>query len=179
MKTLKSYKEEFNINEHFNVYKCDHCETEMIGRMEEDFEVELFEPREVEIECLDTKTFKQFKKKIIESSDFYKDTIVFKCPHCGHIHRISRDEFYRKQRNVNICGDKSMIFRLNEKEAQNANDFMKEHKNCCKEKLGKPFFSSTGGQFSYTITPTGLGLGISIKCNACGEQKDITNSEDW
>lgn len=70
-------------------------------------------------------------------------------------------------------------FTLNETESQSAEEFIKEHKNCCKEKLGKEFFSSTGGGFTYIITPTGLGFCISIRCNSCGEIKDITDSESW
>jgi hypothetical protein len=51
--------------------------------------------------------------------------------------------------------------------------------NCCEEILNKEIFSSTGGGFSYIITPTGLGPIISIRCNSCGKIEDITNSKDW
>lgn len=70
-------------------------------------------------------------------------------------------------------------FTLNEVESEAAESFIKKHKNCCKEKLGKEFFSSTGGGFTYLITPTGLGLCVSIRCNSCGQIKDITDSESW
>lgn len=70
-------------------------------------------------------------------------------------------------------------FTLNEVESQAAEGFINEHKNCCKEKSGKEVFSSIGGGFTYIITPTGLGSCISIRCNSCGEVKDITDSESW
>lgn len=60
-----------------------------------------------------------------------------------------------------------------------AREFKKEHKDCCKNILGKESFSTTGGAFTYIITPTGLGNNIIIKCNSCGEIKDITDVDGW
>lgn len=70
-------------------------------------------------------------------------------------------------------------FSLNEVESKAAEDFIREHKNCCKEKLGKEVFSSIGGKFTYTIIPTGLGLCTRIQCNSCGASKDITDIDNW
>lgn len=70
-------------------------------------------------------------------------------------------------------------FELNDKEEKAAKDFYQRHKNCCSKIFGKPFFSTTGGDFSYIITPTGLGLCTTIRCNSCGEEEDITDSENW
>lgn len=72
-----------------------------------------------------------------------------------------------------------MELHLTEKEKKAEKEFFITHKNCTQEVLNKPFFSTTGGQFTYLITPTGLGDCISIRCNACGEIKDITDSENW
>lgn len=72
-----------------------------------------------------------------------------------------------------------ICFQLTENETKAAEEFIEEHRNCCKEKLGKEFFSSTGGGFTYIITPIGLGSCISIRCNSCEEVKDITDSESW
>lgn len=72
-----------------------------------------------------------------------------------------------------------ICFKLTEKESQAAEEFIEEHKNCCKEKLGKEVFSSIGGGFTYIITPVSLGLCVSIICNSCGKVKDITDSESW
>lgn len=81
--------------------------------------------------------------------------------------------------NENEAKKPNITFELNENESQAARDFMREHKNCCEEKLGKTFFSSTGGQFAYHIVPTGLGLCVSIECQACNEKKDITDTSNW
>lgn len=59
-------------------------------------------------------------------------------------------------------------------EQDKIDEFYKEHKNCCSEYLNKPFFSTTGGQYTF-ITPTGLGNISKIRCNACGVEKDITD----
>lgn len=70
-------------------------------------------------------------------------------------------------------------FELTEKETNDVREFMKKHRNCCIEKLNKPIFSTTGGQFSFTFTPTGLGNIVSIKCNACDEIEDVTDVANW
>ena len=72
-----------------------------------------------------------------------------------------------------------MELHLTEKEKKAEKEFFTTHKNCTQEVLNKPFFSTTGGQFTYLITPTGLGDCVSIRCNACGEIKDITDFENW
>lgn len=73
----------------------------------------------------------------------------------------------------------SIEFKLTDREVAEANEFFKDHKNCCYDIYGKEFFSTTGGEFSFIITPTGLGNCVSIRCNSCGEIKDITDIEDW
>ena len=70
-------------------------------------------------------------------------------------------------------------FELSETESEAARAFIKEHKDCCMKKLGKRFFSSIGGEFTYTIIPTGLGLCTRIQCNSCGASKDITDTNNW
>ena len=65
-----------------------------------------------------------------------------------------------------------MKFELNDLEEEKAKEFKEKHKDC--------FVQSTiGGQFSYIFTPTGIGYGISIKCEICGEFEDITDYGSW
>lgn len=71
-----------------------------------------------------------------------------------------------------------MNLKFDNKEEKAYKEFIKKHKNCCEMFLGKPFFSTTGGQFTFIITPTGLGNIINVKCNACGKIQDITNN-NW
>lgn len=57
--------------------------------------------------------------------------------------------------------------------------FYLTHKDCCKKLLNKDFFSTTGGGFSYIITPTGLGSIIEMRCNSCGEVSNVTPDYEW
>ena len=66
-----------------------------------------------------------------------------------------------------------------ENEKKELKEFYHKHKNCSMKHLGKPFFSTTGGQYTFLITPTGLGNVIQVQCNACKEIKDITDVSNW
>lgn len=65
-----------------------------------------------------------------------------------------------------------MEFRLNEKEKQEYKEFCQKHHDC-------EFTSTIGGKIAVTFEPTGLGSCILVKCNACGETKDITDTSCW
>ena len=71
-------------------------------------------------------------------------------------------------------------FELDEVESQRAADFITQH-NHQKElkREGKLAFTTLGMQFSYIITPGGLGNDVIIKCNYCGVEKNITNVDSW
>lgn len=69
----------------------------------------------------------------------------------------------------------NLIFKLDEKETKACEEFRKKHKVCCPDRP----FSTLGMQYSYIITPGGLGSEIEIKCNQCGEIEDVTSTEDW
>lgn len=74
---------------------------------------------------------------------------------------------------------KIITITFSENESKDAMKFMEKHRKCCQKILGKPVFSTTGGGFSYIITPTGLGNCIIIKYNSCGKEKDITDISNW
>lgn len=67
-----------------------------------------------------------------------------------------------------------MEFILSEEEEKNAREFMKKHKPCYDTKK-----TVVGGMYSYIFTPSGIGIASSIKCNVCGEIKDITDYGTW
>jgi len=66
-------------------------------------------------------------------------------------------------------------FEIQDVEWERCKAFMEEHKECCGDKP----FSTLGMQFSYEITPGGFGNLVSIKCNACGDSKDVTDTSNW
>ena len=42
-----------------------------------------------------------------------------------------------------------------------------------------PIGTCDGGQYSYRITPSSIGTTITVICNECGEEKNITDFSDW
>lgn len=57
-------------------------------------------------------------------------------------------------------------------ESSDWKEFREKHKDC-------EFTSTTGGKFSFIITPTGLGPIIEVRCNSCDKIEDITNIDNW
>lgn len=71
--------------------------------------------------------------------------------------------------------DKSVHnFSLTKKEAYLAHNFCKEHLSCARKNP-----ATIGGYVNYSFTPTGIGDCVKIKCNICGEEKDITDYDTW
>ena len=86
------------------------------------------------------------------------------------------------------------------KEEERAYEFIKKHSKCTlndyarveytgfkrllRKLLGKPLvkykLGPYPGHFSYKQSPcSGIGIETSIRCNYCGEEKDITDYELW
>lgn len=164
---------------------CDFCHHEIIMSQDE-VEIVLFEPKEVECEYYKfdsneqdkVKSKNTIKVKELRSSDPDKDIFKFKCPYCGHIIVITRKE--ANERMCTYYGDNNIRFTLDEVETERAIKFQEKHNHqdeFCKQ--GKLAFSTIGQQFTYEIIPGGLGNSIIIKCNHCGESEDITNIDNW
>ena len=66
-----------------------------------------------------------------------------------------------------------MKFELDDLEEERAKEFREKHKDCYVP------HTTISGQFSYIFTPTGIGYGVSIRCEICGESEDITNYDNW
>lgn len=183
---MKNWKEKLR-KQLFATYfhpTCDFCGNELF-LCESEAEITLFEPKEVEFESQRferDENGKLLPKTVIHketvSSDPSKDTFTFKCPYCGHIFTLTREEL--KDLKCSFYGDNNMRFTLDEVESKAAHDFMKEHSHKDEfRKQNKLGFSTLGQQFTFEITPGGLGPLVSIKCNHCGKSKDITNIENW
>lgn len=91
--------------------------------------------------------------------------------------------------------------KMTEAEEEKAKQFRERHKKCslanCEEikeyytgskliwkKLtGKPLYRIKPGpypsKFSYIVSYTGIGQGLTIRCNYCGESLDITDYDCW
>ena len=152
IKTLKAAREEYFIVHY--LCKCQHCNEDCVVP-QNDFDNFFGIPEHAEHER------------------------TWKCPVCGHINIENRDKDLWKQR-CEIDGGTNQRFELTDNESKAAAKFREEHSH--KEdfkKEGKVAFSALGMQFTYEITPGGLGNAVIIKCNKCGEAKDITDSENW
>lgn len=96
------------------------------------------------------------------------DEYAWKCPTCGHVNKgknIDLEPCYQNGRN-------NIIFELSDEETQKVLEFKRNHKHSEKYINGKnPFFNQQ--QFTYTFTPNAIEKHIKVKCNICGEEKEI------
>lgn len=64
-------------------------------------------------------------------------------------------------------------YQLSNKEEKAAVEFKAIHKAC------RPKDDGVSQPYSYKMTPNGIGVGVSIICPYCNEEKDITDVECW
>lgn len=82
-------------------------------------------------------------------------------------------------------------YELSPKERKLADLYIKQHV-CPKKKKKRNIFSRVFGSFgkeseeddahfsvSYIMSPTGIGIGVTVKCNRCGDEVDITDYDLW
>ena len=70
-----------------------------------------------------------------------------------------------------------MSFELSDKELASFNEWREQHDKTCPHAKGEGL-GAIGGRFTYSFTPTGLGVVTEIKC-ACGGEVNVTNVDDW
>ena len=66
-----------------------------------------------------------------------------------------------------------MVFKLNDKEEAAAEEFMQQHRH---PEINK---GAIGGHMEFIFTPTSIGDACSIRCDICGEEKNITDYDCW
>lgn len=64
------------------------------------------------------------------------------------------------------------VITLSPNEDKDVKEFKLKHCSC----KNKPGLT---GHYSYILTPTGIGYVLEIKCNQCGEIKNITDYDNW
>ena len=100
------------------------------------------------------------------------DEYAVKCPICGHPNtgkNIDLEPCYQN-------GKTNIVFELTDNETKAVMEFKNAHRHIKDPEQSKTFLSAMKQQFTYEITPGELGHCISIKCNECGETKDITDN---
>jgi hypothetical protein len=68
------------------------------------------------------------------------------------------------------------VFKLNEKQVEKLNKWLKRHDKICKFKKEKG--DTIGGRLTYRFTPTGLGVIAAVHC-LCGKRVDLTDTDNW
>lgn len=63
-------------------------------------------------------------------------------------------------------------FVINQFEEEEYKNFILTHKKC-------KCAATIGGKISIIFTPTGLGNAITMRCNVCDEEKEITDVSNW
>lgn len=109
--------------------------------------------------CIEYKEVQKDPITIVDLSDDFKNT-------------LERVRAKRNKEHVKESKSNEMIFTLTPNEVDEYDKFIEAHKNCkCS--------ATIGGKISIIFTPTGLGDAKSVKCNACGEEKEITDVSNW
>ena len=66
-----------------------------------------------------------------------------------------------------------MVFKLNDKEEVAAEKFLQKHRH---PEINK---GAIGGGIQFIFTPTYIADACSIRCDICGEEKNITDYDSW
>lgn len=77
------------------------------------------------------------------------------------------------------------MFKLSEEQNQKLSEWAEEqNKKVAKSQedtdfICKPYYGACGGGFSFTFTPTSLGVGVKVTNNITKETIDLTDYENW
>lgn len=81
----------------------------------------------------------------------------------------NKDEEIRKAVELAEYNRTHSLCKMSDNEMKAERAFRDSHYKSCKN----------GGKYLYELTRTGIGTAITIKCPACGEEKDITDYDCW
>ena len=71
--------------------------------------------------------------------------------------------------------NKKLTFEISGVELERIEEFKKKHRETCTKRQNL----TLGEYWTYSFIPTGLGTCVEIKCNLCGETKDVTDIDCW
>jgi hypothetical protein len=81
---------------------------------------------------------------------------------------MKRNKTKRKEKKL------SFKFEIPDEDADKSRIWRQEHKKVCELRD----VGAIGGKYTWLFTPTSLGCIIILKC-ACGEELDLSHSENW
>jgi hypothetical protein len=100
----------------------------------------------------------------------------FRCKKCKGTIVYTTIDGWRKVQDCNCKPQHPELLNLkalDKKEALRRSAFESFHESKCKRE------TTSGGLFTYSITPTAIGTYISIRCNACLKVKAIEDTRSW
>lgn len=65
-------------------------------------------------------------------------------------------------------------FKLSENEIKDSEAFEEKHLECARKHP-----TTIGWHITYCFTPSSIGTVVMIRCNLCGEEKNITDYDLW
>lgn len=71
--------------------------------------------------------------------------------------------------------NKELTFKITGTELDKVNEFKKKHRESCTNKQNL----TAGEYWTYKFIPGGIGTIITIKCNLCGEEENVTDYNCW
>lgn len=80
-----------------------------------------------------------------------------------------KDKDIQELENENKQLRNNSLYIMNDTELTRAKEFRQKHFKSCKN----------GSTYWYKLIGTGIGTAISIKCDTCGAEEDITDDSDW
>lgn len=104
------------------------------------------------------------------------EQLVFKCCNCGYVNKVEYKDYWNHH--CDERGENKIVFELDQDTTDSIREFIKEHDHRSEfgNKIG---LTALGQQFTYHITPGGLGPTVVIECNHCHKKKDVTGVEKW
>ena len=84
------------------------------------------------------------------------------------------DEIVKRDQKIRSLYDHSLL-QMSDTEVLRNKEFIGRHFRACCEGGKK----SRGNTWIYTLTGTGIGTCIEIKCPICGKSEDITDTDNW
>lgn len=89
---------------------------------------------------------------------------------------LHRNLIYLGYPNMAIENDRK-LFEINGKELKSLRIWEKKHASKCR--LPPDRTPGIGGGLTYSFTPTGIGVAITVRCSVCNIEHDMTDYESW
>ena len=119
--------------------------------------------------------FQTFEDLLGELKDKYTSVCYVNEKLQERLREYNKDEEIASRNDMIKRLEKNALLIMSDKETENRLKFIERHYKL--HNNGK--FKAIGNTYIYSLTGTGLGTLITIKCPICGEEEDITDTNSW